>query len=239
MLGNLIRKQKQKLLDNTFLLGRMPACFLIVGCLLAQSESFQHHGKSPHHKFDDVNRWAEAFEKPERDSWQKPDEVIKTIGLGPNSSIADIGSATGYFPVRFARVATQGNVYGIDIEKNMVDYLNNRAVQEGLTNLTSIKGEPDDPKIPEKVDIVFICNTYHHIEERTHYFSNLKRYLVAEGSLIIVDFKKGDLPIGPRDHMKISKEDVVQEITAAGYRFVSSPSVLPYQYFLIFEATNN
>jgi len=226
-----------KIVNKLFI--QIPVLLFISGCLFGQSGAFKHHGETPHHKFDDVKKWAEAFEDPERDSWQKPDDVIEAIDLDPNSTIADIGSATGYFPIRFARVASEGSVYGVDIEKNMVDHLNNRAGQEGLTNLKSILGEPHDPKIPAKVDIVFICNTYHHIEERTKYFENLHKYLTSDGMLVIIDFKKGDLPVGPSDIMKIAKEDVIKEITSAGYRFSSSPTVLPYQYFLIFESTNN
>jgi len=214
-----------------------PAFFLIIGCLFAQPEGFKHQGDSPHHRFDDAEKWAEAFEDPERDDWQKPDEVIKAIGLSVHSTIADIGSATGYFSVRFARVATEGKVFGVDIENNMVDYLNARAGRENFSNLTSILGEPDDPKIPEKVDIVFICNTYHHIEKRESYFRNLHQYLTSNGRLVIVDFKKGDFPVGPDDRMKIATEDVVSEVTSSGYKLTSSPSVLPYQYFLIFEVT--
>jgi len=213
----------------------MPAFFLISGCLFAQTGGFQHHGESPHHKFEDVDKWAEAFEDPERDAWQKPDEVIKAIDLSVHSTIADIGSATGYFPIRFARVAKEGKVFGVDIEQNMVDYLNERAAKEGLTNLESVLGETNDPKIPRQVDIVFICNTYHHIEERNKYFENLLKYLTSDGKLVIVDFKKGDLPVGPGDSMKIAKEDVIQEITSSGYKLSSSPSMLPYQYFLVFE----
>lgn len=218
------------------LLVQAPLFFLIIGCLFAQSEGFKHHGDSPHHRFDDAERWAKAFEDPGRDEWQKPDEVIKAIGLSIHSRIADIGSATGYFSVRFARVATEGEVLGIDIEQNMVDYLNARAGREGLSNLTSSLGEPDDPKIPQVVDTIFICDTYHHIEEREKYFKNLHRYLTPNGKLVIVDFKKGELPVGPDDRMKIAEEEVTREVTSSGYKLTSSESVLPYQYCLIFEA---
>ena len=114
------------------------------------------------------------FENSERDGWQQPDHVIQSIGIQPNAIIVDIGSATGYFPVRFAKVVPQGKVIGVDVEKDMVDYLNDRAQKEGINNLISILGEFHDPKIPEPADIVFICNTYHHIDDRVTYFKNIK-----------------------------------------------------------------
>jgi len=189
---------------------------------------------SVHHRFSDAERWARVFEDSTRDAWQLPEKVIATMGLQPDDRIADIGSATGYFPVRFARIAIQGQVYGIDIEPNMVDYLNERAQNENLDNLVSILGAPDDPQIPEPVDIVFICDTYHHLQDRVTYFQHLKTYLRTPGKVVIVDFKKGDLPVGPPDKMKLAPEQVQEELTQAGYRLVKQ-TALPYQYLLIFQ----
>lgn len=186
------------------------------------------------HRFSDTQRWARVFEDSARDEWQLPEKVIATMGLQPNHRIADIGSATGYFPVRFARIATQGKVYGIDIEPNMVDYLNQRAQKENLSNLISILGAPDDPKIPEPVDIIFICDTYHHIQSRVTYFQQLKSSLRKPGKIVIVDFKKGELPVGPPDKMKLAAEQVQEELTQAGYHLVQQ-TALPYQYLLIFQ----
>ena len=126
----------------------------------------------------------------------KTDAVIKALDLKQDTIIADIGSATGYFPVRFARACPKGRVYGIDIEKNMVDYLNKRAGSENLPNLSSILGQPDDPKLPEPVNLAFICNTYHHIENRQIYFEKLKKNLRPGGRLVIIDFIKGGTSLG-------------------------------------------
>ena len=82
--------------------------------------------------------------------------MIRSLELPADAVIADSGSATGYFPVRFARGAVQGQVYGIDVEPTLVDYLNIRAKKENLPNMLSILGEPDDPKLPEKADLVFL-----------------------------------------------------------------------------------
>ena len=188
-----------------------------------------------HHRFEDAEKWAGVFEKPERDDWQKPDELISSLGIAADAVIADIGSATGYFPVRFARAASQGQVYGIDIEQTLVDYLNNRAKKENLSNLVSFLGEPDNPRIPEKTDLVFLCNTYHHIRDRGDYFENLKTVMKSDGRLVIVDFKKGDLPVGPPDEHKLPPGTVIRELADAGYRQVSHALELPYQYILVFD----
>ena len=195
---------------------------------------YNHHGGQ--HRFKDAEAWAKRFEGPKRDAWQKPDAVIKALDLKQDTILADIGSATGYFPVRFARALPKGRVYGIDIEKSMVDYLNERAGREDLTNLSSILGKPDDPKLPEPVDVIFICNTYHHIEDRQFYFEKLKKNLRAGARLIIVDFIKGKLPVGPPDQMKLAPDEVISELSSVEYHLVQKLEILPYQYVLIFQS---
>ena len=129
-----------------------------------------HGGHGMQHRFDDAECWARRFESGDRDEWQKPDHVMALLDLAPDARVADIGSATGYFPVRFARAVPHGRVYGLDIEPEMVRYLNERAARAGLTNLRSILAATDDPRIPEPVDLIFVCNTYHHIGDRAWYF---------------------------------------------------------------------
>jgi len=207
--------------------------FLLLTTLLpAQEHDYKH--QSNKHSFSDAERWAKIFENPERDEWQQPDLVIQSMNIEPNDIIVDIGSATGYFPVRFAKVVHQGNVIGVDVEKDMVDYLNHRAQEEGIHNLKSILGEFHDPNIPLPVDIVFICNTYHHIEDRVEYFKNIKRKFKQDGKLVIVDFIKGDLPVGPPDEHKLSPRDVIMELGKAGYLLTDHQKDLPYQYMLTF-----
>lgn len=139
---------------------------------------------------------------PSRDAWQQPDEVIKALGLPPSALVADIGSATGYFSVRFARALPEGTVYGVDVESSMVDYLKKRAVAEKLANLKVVLAAFDDAKIPEPVDCIIIVDTYHHIEERQAYFTKLALSLKPGGRLVIIDFKKG-IKRGPPDAEKV------------------------------------
>jgi SAM-dependent methyltransferase len=192
----------------------------------------RHHG---HHRFDSAAKWAAEFEDPARDVWQRPDAVLARLELAPDMVVADIGSATGYFPVRIARALPDGRVYGIDIEPDMVRYLNERAAAAGLKNLESVLGTPDDPRIPEAVDLVLLVDTYHHITKRSEYFRALTRRLAPGGRVAIVDFKLGELPVGPSDAMKIPPDRVIEELSAAGYRvLVDDRALLPYQFVLIF-----
>jgi cyclopropane fatty-acyl-phospholipid synthase-like methyltransferase len=212
-------------------------CFLVfINSSYAADKKYHHKkGRGQHHRFDNAKKWSKIFEDSNRDKWQNPDLVLKTVGIKKNSIIADIGSATGYFPVRLSKVATKGRVWGIDIEPNLVNFLNKRAKREKITNLYSILGTYSDPLIPETVDFIFMVNTYHHISKRKQYFKKLKSSLKENGKLVIIDFKQGKLPFGPKDKMKIKKAQIIKELNDAGHKLVADHEILKYQYFLVFQ----
>lgn len=210
------------------------ACVFHSPLLLAEEKHGSGHHKEPDNiRFSDAEKWAARFEKPARDAWQTPDKVIAVLKLNPNMIVADIGSATGYFPVRIAAQVTGGRVWGVDVAPGMVRYLNNRARQEKIPNLFSILGTFEDPLIPEKVDRILLVDTYHHIKERQQYFRNLATYLKPQGNITIVDFLKKKLPIGPPPSHKISKAEVMAEMKSAGFKLLES-STLKYQFVLVY-----
>ena len=129
------------------------------------------------HSFGGAEHWAQIFDDPKRDAWQKPHEVIQALALKPDAVIADIGSGTGYFSARFANMVPKGRVYGVDTEPDMVKYLSERAKREGLNNITAVTGAPDDPRLPEKADLIILVDVYHHVENRENYFRQLQKSL--------------------------------------------------------------
>lgn len=210
---------------------------LMFSCNNHKHGSSHKGGSGHHHKhdFSDAEKWSKIFEDKKRDEWQKPNDVLEFAKIGTKSVIVDIGSATGYFPVRIAEIAREGRVWGVDVEPSLVNFLNERARKEKLNNLFSILGTYRDPLIPEPASHIFIVDTYHHISERLTYFKKLKSKLLTGGSLIVVDFKKGKLPFGPKDEMKLSAQTVIQELTQAGYKLDRRLDSLPYQYVLLFK----
>ena len=208
----------------------------LAAVLLAALPALAQHGHQPmHQRFDDAERWSRVFDDPERDAWQKPDDVIRALGLAHNAAVADIGSGTGYFAVRLARAVPAGQVFGADLEPDMVRWLNGRAAREKLANLSSHVAAPDDPRIPVPVDLALMVNIYHHVGERERYFSRLRKSLKPQGRVAIVDFKL-DSPVGPPRHHRVPPNVVVEEMARAGYALAASPEVLPYQYLLLFPA---
>jgi ubiquinone/menaquinone biosynthesis C-methylase UbiE len=205
----------------------------LTGC--AQQPSEKH--KVPQFRFDDVDKWVKRFEDPKRRQWQKPDEVVKTLNLKPGDIVADIGAGTGYFTRRFARVVgPKGRALGLDIEQPLVNYMKEDARKLNLINYKAWVIKPDDPELESRsVDVVFLCNTYHHIDKRVDYFRRLSMSLKPGGRVVIVDFYKKKMPEGPPQKHKLAKQNVIGELKKAGYRLIRSHDFLPYQYFLEFE----
>jgi cyclopropane fatty-acyl-phospholipid synthase-like methyltransferase len=196
----------------------------------AESTSMDH----ANHRFSDAEHWAKVFDDPERDEWQKPHEVITSLKLPRDAAVADIGAGTGYFAVRFAHMLPQGRVYGVDLEPDMVKYLNERAKKENLANLSAVAAAVDDAKIPAPVDLVILVDVYHHVDKRADYFKKLRTSLKPGGRIAIIDFRL-DAPTGPPRHSRIAPERVKTEMQDAGYVIDTEHAFLPNQYFLIFK----
>lgn len=183
---------------------------------------------------DDPDAWAKAYDDPSRDAWQLPDEVIRALALPPDASLADLGAATGYFTVRFARALPKGTVYGVDVESTMVDFLKKRAAAEHLGNVVPVLAAYDDAKIPAPVDVVLVVDTFHFLEDRPAYFRRLMASLKPSGRVAIIDFTKKSA-MGPPLEAKVGPEVVEQELVEAGYAKAATFAFLPEQYFLVFQ----
>jgi len=201
---------------------------LLAGSALAQSHSTHQHS------FSNAERWAHVFDDPQRDAWQKPHEVIQALALAPDAIVADVGAGTGYFAVRLANMLPAGRVYAVDIEPDMVKYLAERARREKRDNMLAIAGAPDDPKLPEKVDLILMVDVHHHIDERERYFRKLSAALKPGGRIAIIDFRP-DAPHGPPKAARIAADRVIAELTSAGYTLAQEHRFLPNQYFLVFK----
>jgi SAM-dependent methyltransferase len=193
-----------------------------------------HHAGGMPHRFENAEEWVKRFEEPGREAWQKPDEVVKALGLPADAKVADIGSGTGYFAVRLARAVPQGRVYGVDIEPDMARYLGERARREGLSNLTPVLASAEETKLPEPVDLALIVDTYHHLGDRVAWLQRLGEKLRPGGRVAIIDLRL-DSSRGPPPAHKLSPERVREELEAAGYRPVETHAFLPEQYFLVFQ----
>src|SRR5437867_3029293 len=121
-----------------------------------------------------AKEYIKILEDPHRIERLKPQEIVQSLGLKPGDVVADIGSGSGLFTRPLARtVQPGGKVYAVDIDKELLEHVEKTAKEQNIANITTIVGENDSPRLPPAtVDLAFICDTLHHIENRQTYLTN-------------------------------------------------------------------
>ena len=186
------------------------------------------HGQ---HRFQNAEEWAPRFDHPERDAWQKPDEVVQLLQLAPGMTVVDVGAGTGYFLARLSRaVGPSGRVIGTDIEPDMVRYMKERAGREELGNVEAVLAPPDDVGVPAgSADRVLVVDVWHHIAGREAYAAKLAAALKPGGSVLVVDFTLEAERGPPRAH-RLAPDTIIAELEAGGLTAEVVPETLPDQY---------
>jgi len=166
-----------------------------------------HANKFMHQKtFDQL---VKQFEDPHRNSWQKPDTVMHILGNLHGKKVMDLGSGTGYFSFRLYDAGA--HVICADVDDDFLTYIQNKINEKKVdtSRITTRKVKFDDPLLQtEEADMVLIVNTYHHIDNRPAYFTKVLSGLKPNGKLIVIDFKKRELPEGPPVKMKLTEKEV-------------------------------
>lgn len=209
---------------------------IIVPILTGRAQDRPGHNKANHHMNQmDFDALTRRFDSPERDAYQQPGKVLAYIGDVSGETIMDIGSGTGYFSFRL--VDAGARVIAADVDDRFQDYIRIKRDSMGIpeSSLSLRKIPYDDPMLqPGEADKVIIVNTYHHIEDRPKYFGRVKAGLKTGGSLIVIDYFKRQIPVGPPSAMKLPLETVVRELEEAGFTDIeTNVTLLEYQYIVI------
>ena len=178
------------------------------------------------------------LDAPDRDLWQRPDQIMDAMAIADASVVADIGAGSGWFTIRLARrVGPQGRVYAEDVQKEMINAISRRVSREGLANVKAVLGSTNDPMLPSgSLDAVLLVDAYHEIElgNRVAVLSSLARSLKPQGRIGVIDFRLEGTGPGPEADERVSPDVVVKDAERAGLRLLRQETFLPYQYFLIF-----
>jgi ubiquinone/menaquinone biosynthesis C-methylase UbiE len=176
------------------------------------------------------------LESSKRDQWQMPEQVLDALHLSEGSVVADIGAGGGYFTEKLSRrVGTSGHVYATDVQDVMIRKLEKRVQKRNLANVSVIRGEFYDPKLPaRKCDWLFFSSVYKEIDERVAYMKAARQALKNKGRVAIIEYRMDAKEPGPPRKYRLSEQQVIAEMGTAGYRFVERFSFLPREYFLVF-----
>jgi SAM-dependent methyltransferase len=195
-------------------------------------------GIDPQHlrPIKDTEDYVAFLERPDRATWQKPDEVVRALRLAGDETVADVGAGSGYFSFRFAAALPRGRVVATDIEPEMIRYIHHKAMTQGIPNVEPVLASADDPKVPAAANVVFLCDILHHVSERSAWLLRLHDEMKAGARLVVIEFKEGDLPEGPPAALKIPRNELLSLVQGAGFILVGEEKdLLPYQAFLVFR----
>jgi ubiquinone/menaquinone biosynthesis C-methylase UbiE len=175
------------------------------------------------------------FDERERKKWQNPEAVLKSIGLKPGFTFADIGCGDGFFAIPAAKVVGQkGLVYGLDVDEDAISRLSERARREGLVNLVLKVGKAEEAVLCDGcADIVFFGIVLHDFESVTKVLSNAKKMLKHDGRLVNLDWEKKPMEIGPPLRIRFSEEEAASLIKEAGFKIETVKANEPYHYVII------
>lgn len=178
------------------------------------------------------------LEPPDREAWQKPDQVMDALHVADGTVVADVGAGGGWFTMRLARrVGPNGRVYAVDVQRLMIEAIQRRVQREGLQGIViPVLGDYTDPKLPPdaRTDAVLIVDAFHEMEDPVVMLRNLARSLKPHGRIGIIDYREGDGGPGPDAAERVPPSAVLAQASAAGLKFVEQQTFLRYQYFLIF-----
>ncbi len=175
------------------------------------------------------------FENKDRVIWQKPDMVISLLGDLKGKTVADIGAGTGYFAFRLVPKAEK--VIAIDIDKRLIGFMDSikvRLSREAQQRFETRHTSPDNPQLADKeADVVMLVDTYGYIEQREKYLQHIMKGLDDDGEVLIIDFKKENLPSDIAGAFTIKLSTVVRELENAGFVITKVDNTsLDYQYII-------
>jgi predicted methyltransferase len=181
------------------------------------------------------------LEEPDREQWQKPDQIMDALKIADGSIVADLGAAGGWFTIRLARrVGPNGLVYAEDIQPLMLEVIERRVQRENQMNVKTVLGTANDPRLPPGLDAALIVDAYHEMDDPLKpdaivtLLRNVARSLKPQGRIGVVDFKAGDGGPGPTREERPNPESVIRAAEAAGLQLIDRHEANEFQFLLVF-----
>jgi ubiquinone/menaquinone biosynthesis C-methylase UbiE len=192
----------------------------------------------------DVKGFIKRFESDDREVYAKRNEIVSALSILPGMTVADVGAGTGLFTRLFAeRVGKTGRVYAVDIAPRFLTHIAAEAKKHGRSQVVTVQGSQISTNLPrESVDLVFLCDVYHHLENPEKSLASIRQALKSNGRLVVIDFDRveGRSADFVLKHVRASQDVFRKEIEAAGFSFepAKKSPVLKENFFLRFEKSS-
>jgi ubiquinone/menaquinone biosynthesis C-methylase UbiE len=192
-------------------------------------------------KKPDVKGYIKKFEADDREIYNKRDEIVAALGLRPGMAAADVGAGTGLFTRLFAeKVGATGKVYAVDIAPRFLSHIAAESRKRGQSQVVTVLSSQESTNLlAESVDLVFLCDVYHHLENPAKVLASIRRALKRDGRLVVIDFDRveGRSTAFVLKHVRASQDVFRKEIEANGFQLVPSKNAPPLKetFFLRFQ----
>jgi ubiquinone/menaquinone biosynthesis C-methylase UbiE len=179
-------------------------------------------------------RW---LDRPERTAEERTDLLLENLPISPGDKVADIGAGTGFFSLKMARlVGTEGVVYAVDIQPEMLDIVKDRSEEQKLKNVRRVLATADNPRLPEnELSMALFVDAYHEFEWPREVMSRLYTSLKPGGKIVLIEYRAEDPSVPILRLHKMTEMQARLEMEAVGFAFVENREILPQQHFLLFE----
>lgn len=181
------------------------------------------------------------LEAPDRDQWQKPDQIMDAIGVAEGSVVAELGAAGGWFTLQLAeRVGPNGRVYAEDIQSAMLEGISRRMLSQNITYVKTVLGTATDPHLPPGLDAALISDAFHEMDIPEDpklvvtLLRNVAQSLKPQGRLGIVDWTPGDGGPGPEAKQRADPKRMIEVARAAGLQLIKREDFPPFVFLLVF-----
>jgi SAM-dependent methyltransferase len=161
--------------------------------------------------------------------------LLANLGLKPQMVVCDLGCGNGFYTAPIAKLIPEGHVYAVDIQIEMLELLRTRLEEDGISNVTPVLGTELNPLLPpESVDMVLLVDVYHEFAYPEQMLAAIRRALKSDGVAVFVEFRAEDPDVPIKPEHKMTRDQVLKEVTANGFRFHSEFEKLPWQHVLFF-----
>ena len=179
---------------------------------------------------------ADWLERSDRADSELPDQVIKQMKLKPTDTVADVGAGTGYFTFRMSRAVTQGKVFAVDIQPEMLSFIEQKKKDLKADNVVSILGSESDARLPDQaVDAALLVDAYHEFSYPREMMDSIVRSLKPGGRLIQVEYRGEDPYVPIKRLHKMTVAQARKEMAATGLVWKETKDFLPRQHFIVYQ----
>jgi ubiquinone/menaquinone biosynthesis C-methylase UbiE len=183
-----------------------------------------------------TEEWIKTLESPNRVAGLRVDEVVARLALKPGQVVADVGAGTGVFSLALAKaVLPGGRAHAVEVDQGLVDHIRRRATEQQVSNLQALLGQFTDPTLPATdVDVAFIHDVLHHIDDKATYVKNLARYLKPSARIVVIDFHPERGGHRGQPELQVSMEQATALMAGAGFKPVETITLFEDKYFVVY-----